>query len=215
MALRTVTLGAGEGSYILNSWIGFQIPNIWGSNSCSLPSITKCLISIFSGIKVIATKDFGANFSLTIASVILNWWEWENNNSNSTLHLNDTLKFISCFLVISFFTFTKKYEKSWRGNWVQGSTNSKIIELGLLGFLKPNLAFFFSLWLSYICNHEGSWERQGLNNEKRVGENGEAKLWFILLLSSFISSTSLVSFPLPAQISVLKDMPSRYWKIVW
>lgn len=60
------------------------------------------LITIFSGINVIATRDFDDNFYPTRAGVIFNWWEWENNTINSTLHLKGTLKFISYFLVIKF-----------------------------------------------------------------------------------------------------------------
>lgn len=83
-----------------------------------------CLISIFSVINVIATKDFDANFSLTIAGVMLNWWEWKNNNSNSTLCLNDTFKFISCFLVIMFYLYKKNIKN------VEGGTKSKVAQIG-------------------------------------------------------------------------------------
>lgn len=73
-------------------------------------------------MNVIATKDFRENIYLTIAGIILNWWVWEKT-SNSILHLNDTLKFTSCFLVCYIFIFTTNLKEA------EGETESKVAQI--------------------------------------------------------------------------------------
>lgn len=72
---------------------------------------------------MIATKDFRDNFYPTIPAVIFNWWVWENKTSNSTLHLNDNLKFTSCFLECYVFIFTTNLKDA------EGETESKLAQI--------------------------------------------------------------------------------------
>lgn len=81
------------------------------------------LTNAFSRIYVIAIEDFSDNFHLTKAGVTFTWWLWENNTSNSTLHLNDTLKYTSCFLVYYVFTSTRNQKDA------EGETESKVAQI--------------------------------------------------------------------------------------
>lgn len=76
-----------------------------------------------SRMNVIATKDFGENIYPTTAGVIFSWWVWESKTSNSTLHLNDTLKFTSCFLVCYVFIFTTNLKVA------EGETESRVAQI--------------------------------------------------------------------------------------